>query len=261
MRNFVGTICTEFIKAKNTFAWWLVILGAAFMPLFVAFVFLSKGEYLVPQQGHNPWDDFTEMSWKGMGFMYTPLFIVLLVCLFLNIENKNNTWKHILTQPISKSGIYIGKLVTLMTFVAIFYILYIPFWISSGFLVGMVNSELQLTSHIPDYGLLFSLCFHSFIASLGILSLHFLISLRVKNMIIPIAFAVVCCIIWVVMFQGRATEIIYFPYAYHYSSVSLPDWIPLKMFGMFPEHEFYSLGYFIAFTGIGYWDFTRNFRG
>lgn len=261
MKNLIKNIITEFIKSKNTFAWWLVILGAAFMPAFVSFVFLSKWKHLVPQQGHNPWDDFTEMSWKGMGFIYTPFFIVLLTCLFFNIEHKSNTWKHIFTLPILKSSIYINKLLTLIIFIAIFYVLYIPIWIGCGFAVGLIKPQLQLTTHSPDYVSLFSLCFHSFISSLGILAIHFWLSIRFKNMIIPIGIAVLGCIIWIALYQGRAEQITYFPYAYNYSTVSPPLWLNLKKFGIFPQHEIFSLLYFAIFTSLSYRYFIKTFKG
>ncbi len=261
MQNLIKNVSTEFIKSKKTFAWWLVIIGAGFMPAFVSFVFLSKWKHLVPQQGHNPWEDFTEMSWKGMGFLYTPFFIVLLTCLFFNIEHKNNTWKHIFTLPILKSSIYLNKLLTLLIFIAIFYILYIPIWIGCGFTVGLIKPQLQLTTHSPDYVSLLSLCFHSFIASLGILAIHFWLSIRFKNMIIPIAIAVVCSVVWIAMYQGRVEEITYFPYSYHYSTINPPEWVKLKMFGIFPQHEMFSILYFVIFTGLSYRYFVRTFKG
>lgn len=261
MQYLLKNISTEFIKSKKTFAWWLIILGAGFMPAFVSFVFLSKWKHLVPGQGHNPWDDFTEMSWKGMGFLYTPFFVVLLICLFFNIEHKNNTWKHIFTLPVSKRSIYFNKLFTLLIFIALFYILYIPIWIGFGFIVGLIKPELQLTTHSPDYISLLSLCFHSFIASLGILAIHFWLSIRFKNMIIPIGIAVLGGIIWVALYQGRAEQITYFPYAYNYSTVSPPNWVTPKMFGVFPQHEIFSILYFIIFSVLSYRYFIRTFKG
>ena len=201
MNNFRYALSTEFIKSKNTFAWWLVFLGAGFMPFFVSFVFLTKWEHLIPQNGQNPWGDFTEMSWKGMGFLYTPFFIVLLICLYLNIEHKNNTWKHIFTLPVSKTSIYFEKLLTVLIFIAIFYGLYIPIWIICGYLVGLIRPQLLLSTHSPDYSSLFGLCFHSYVSSLGILAIHFWLSIRFKNMVIPVAIAVICSIIWVALYQ------------------------------------------------------------
>jgi hypothetical protein len=261
MQNFIQNISTEFIKSKKTFAWWLVILGASFMPAFVSFIFLSKWQLLIPQHGHNLWEDFAEMSWKGMGFLYSPLFVVLLTCLFLNIEHKNNTWKHMLTLPISKHFIYLNKLLTILIFIAIFYILYIPIWIGFGFAVGVIKPQLQLITHSPDYITLLNLCFHSFISSLGIFAIHFWLSIRFKNMIIPIAIAVVCCIIWVALYQGRVEEITFFPYAYNYSTVNPPNWVKPKMFGIFPQHEMFSLLYFAIITSLSYQDFVKNFKG
>jgi len=261
MQHLFQNISTEFIKIKKTFAIWLVIGGACFMPLFVSFVFLSKWKWLIPKPGHNPWDDFSEMTWKGTAFMYLTFFVVLLICLSLNIEHKNNTWKHIFTLPVAKGNIYINKLLTLLVFMALFYIIYIPVWIGSGFLVGVIKPQLQLTTHDPGYLSLMNTCFHSFIASLGIFAIHFWLSIRFKNMIIPIAIAVVCCIVWVFLYQGRAKEIVYFPYAFNYSTINPPDWIKPRMFGVLPEHEIISLAYFICLTVLSYRDFVKNFYG
>ncbi|MBX3254479.1 MAG: ABC transporter permease [Chitinophagaceae bacterium] len=261
MQNIIKVISTEFLKSKKTFAWWLVILGAGFMPAFVSFVFLSKWKHLVPQQGHNPWEDFTEMSSKGLGFLYMPFFVVLLTCLFLNIEHKNNTWKHVFTLPVSKNYVYFSKLTALLLFIIMFYILYIPIWIGCGFMVGLIKPELQLTTYVPDYLLLLSICFHSFIASLGIVAIHFWLSLRFKNMIIPIGIAVLCGIIWVALYQGRSEQINYFPYSYNYSTVNPPNWITLKMFGVFPQHELFSILYFIIFSILSHRYFMRSFKG
>jgi len=150
---------------------------------------------------------------------------------------------------------------TLLIFIALFYILYIPIWIGCGFAVGLIKPQLQLTTHSPDYISLLSLCFHSFIASLGLLAIHFWLSIRFKNMIIPIAIAVLGSIIWIALYQGRVEEITYFPYSYHYSTVSPPAWVKLKMFGIFPQHEMFSLLYFVIFTSFSCRYFIKTFKG
>ncbi|MGH2642563.1 MAG: ABC transporter permease [Chitinophagaceae bacterium] len=261
MRDLLKNASTEFIKAKRTFAWWLVIVGAGFMPAFVSFVFLSKWKRLIPQQGHNPWDYFIGMSWKGMGFFYTQFFVVLLICLFFNIEHKNNTWKHIFTLPVSKTTIYFNKLFTLLIFIALFYIFYIPILIGCGYAVGFIEPALQLKTHSPDYLSLLSLCLHSFIALLGIFAIHFWLSIRFKNMIIPIGIAVLGGIIWVALFQGKAEQIIYFPYAYNYLTVNTPDWVTPKKYSIFPQYEIVSLLYFTIFTILSYRYFVKTFKG
>jgi hypothetical protein len=144
---------------------------------------------------------------------------------------------------------------------ALFYMLYIPVWIGCGFFVGFIKPQLQLTTHSPDFLSLMSKCFHAYIASLGIFAIHFWLSIRFKNMIIPIAIAVVCCIIWIFLYQGRIEGIVYFPYAFNYSTVSPPDWVKPRMVGIFPEHEIISLAYFICLTALSYRDFVKNFYG
>ncbi len=80
-------------------------------------------------------------------------------------------------------------------------------------------------------------------------------------MIIPIGFAVFCSIVMVALFQGSVEEVKYFPYAYHYLSISTPPFFHENKWGPLPEHEWYSLGFFFVFLLLGYWDFTRKFAG
>ena len=80
-------------------------------------------------------------------------------------------------------------------------------------------------------------------------------------MIIPIAIAVVCSIVWIAMYQGRVEEITYFPYAYNYSTVNPPYWVKQKMFGIFPQHEMLSVFYFIIFSALSYRYFIKTFKG
>lgn len=261
MAKFWPSLLTEFIKIRNSFARWLILLGGFIMPAFVAFVVLTKWKHIAREAGDNPWRLFAEMSWKGMSFFYSVFFIVLLTCLYFNIEYKNNTWKHIFTLPIGKRQIYLNKVLSMMVFVVCYYLLFIPFWIMMGYLLGAIKPPLHFIGHAPDYILLFSNCYHSLIASLSIIGIHIWLSIRFKNMIIPIAVAVFGSIVMVALFQGAAMEIKYFPYAYHYLSVATPYFFHEYTWGSLPEHEWYSLGFFILFCSLGYWDFTRNFAG
>jgi len=261
MTRFWPSFLTEIIKIKNSFAKWLILLGAFIMPAFVAFVALNKWKLLVKEIHDNPWALFSEMSWKGMAFFYSVFFIVLLVCLYFNIEYKNNTWKHVFTLPIKKGQLYINKLLAVVVFVVCYYILFVPFWIIIGYLLGAIRPQLQLITHMPDLELLFSNCFHSVISSLSIIAIHIWLSIRFKNMIIPIGFAVFCSIVMVALFQGSSEEVRYFPYAYHYLSISTPPFFHESKWGPLPQHEWYSLGFFFVFTMLGYWDFTRKFSG
>ncbi len=260
MAPIYASFTTEWIKSKNSFAKWLILSGALFMPAFVAFVFVSKWKHLIPKNGENQWHELTEMTWKGMAFLYSGFFIALLTCLLFNIEYKNNTWKHLFTLPISRTQLYANKLITLLLFLACFYLLFIPVWVVAGYVTSWIRPQLEMARHSPNYGEFLRLCAHSYISSLSIVALHFWLSIRFKNMIIPLAVTVIGSIVWIALFQGKAGEIVYFPYAYPYLTVNPPMFLQEAKWGVFPEHEVYSLCYFVLLSVLSYWDFLKKFK-
>ena len=58
MTGFWPSFLVEIIKIKNSFAKWLILLGASLMPAFVAFVALNKWKQLVKEIHDNPWPLF-----------------------------------------------------------------------------------------------------------------------------------------------------------------------------------------------------------
>jgi len=170
---FLNTLSTEFIKTKNTFAVWLTILSAGFLPAFMFLVYLQHSAYLIPKPGENPWAAFFFMSWKGMAFMVSTFFIVLISCLIMNVEHKANGWKHLLTLPISKTKVYIQKMAIVMVFVVGFYLLYTAMLILSGLFVRLIKPKLGLSSSMPDFYHFFILVLKSLVSSLSILAIFF----------------------------------------------------------------------------------------
>jgi lantibiotic transport system permease protein len=252
-------IKAELIKTKNSFTYLLIIIAAVFMPVATLYIFTSKWKLFVPANGQNPWIRFSEISWNPLGLLFIIFFVVLLICLLFNIEHKNNTWKHLFSLPVSKSTLYFIKLLTLFILVICFYVIFCFSLILSGYFAGVIQPKLQFTSHIPGYKTLLETCQHSFISSLGIIGIHFWLSIQFKNMIIPISFVVVCFVCLLLLLEGNADEIRYFPYAYNYFSVKTP-FVKLRQIGFLREHEIYSIIYFIIFTGFSYMDFTKKFN-
>lgn len=260
MNHFIGSLSTEFIKIRNSFAFWLLLLGAGFMPGLVFFVVMTKWKNFIPKTGENTWTAYTEISWKGMAFLYTNFWVVLLMCLVLNIEHKSIAWKHLFTLPVKRSSLYLYKYLTLLILFASLYGLFIPFWLVSGNLLGILHPELKMLSTKPDYLYLLSTCFHSFVATLGVFAIHFWMSIRFKNMIIPIGFAIVSGIVFVALFQGRAPELVYYPYSYNYLTVNPQQFVSNNQIGVFAIHEIFSLLYFAVFSLLSYVDFVNWFK-
>ena len=247
---------TEIIKSKHTFALWLAVLGAAFIPAVMFLIYLNRWESFVPKAGANPWAEFFGAAWNVVSFIFIPFFVVLLCTLVIGIEHKSNTWKQLFTLPVSKGTVYLSKLLIIISLTIACYVLFIGFLLVSGTVLGLFRSGLGFLSHTPDLLPVLKTGFKSFVSVLGILGIHYWLSIRLKNMILPIGIGLVG-IVTATILVNFWKNIVYYPYAFTIISTS-PMFKPT---GFFADSEWYSLICFLIFSGLGYLDFRRFYRG
>ncbi len=247
---------TEIIKSKHTFALWLAVLGAAFIPAVMFLIYLNRWESFVPKAGANPWAEFFGAAWNVVSFIFIPFFVVLLCTLVMGIEHKSNTWKQLFTLPVSKGTVYLSKLLIVISLAITCYILFIGFLLVSGTVLGLFKPKLGFLSHMPGLLPVLKIGFKSFVSVLGILGIHYWLSIRLKNMILPIGIGLVGIVTATILFS-RWAHVVYYPYAFTILSAS-----PLqKPTGFFAASELYSIICFLVFVGLGYLDFRRFYRG
>jgi len=252
---------TELIKSKNTLAVWLVGLGAAFVPFLFFLIYLNRWEKFIPKAGENPWGIFFTNCLNTASFILIPFFIMLLSSLIVNIEHKSNAWKHLLTLPVSKSTLYLNKLGVIIGLTLVCYGLFVVFTLVAASLLGVLKPKLAFLSHVPDVAQFLRISFKSFVSSLGVLAIHYWLSLRFKNIFVSIGIGLVCIITATVLF-GRWEYIVYVPYAYT-ALTAVPAMIPktYAISSFFHFHELGSLLYFLVIGLAGYLDFIRFYRG
>ncbi len=252
---FTRSLSNEFLKLKRTFAFWLTIISAFFIPCIYLLVYLFKTEAMIPAEGVNPWGNFIGYQIRAIVPFLLPMFIILVTSLIIQVEHKSNAVKHLFTLPVPKWSIYFGKLTIVITSIffafALFYVVVILF----GYLVGTIHPELKLTEFTPEYTKSIKVVFRAFIAALGMVSLQFWLSFRIKNFIIPLGIGMVMMITGLVVYRG--SEAIYFPYAYNMLSLFPAD-KDIESMLWFPTVSMYSIGYFLLFTIIGYIDIKRK---
>lgn len=246
----------EFKKLKSTFAFWLTIISALFIPIIYLIYYLLKYKSLIPDEGVNPWDKFLVNQIRGAAPLLVPLFIVLVTSLIVQIEHKSSSIKHLFALPVPKWSIYFGKLTAVIFTIATAYILFFTFMIIVGYTVGIIHSDLKMLSFKPDFSEAIKLLFRSYIATLGIVGLQFWLSFRIRNFIIPLGIGMVLIVTGLIIY--RAPEAIYFPYGYNMLSL-FPIAVDNDMGNMlwFPTVSLYSIGYFILFSILGYVDIKR----
>ncbi|MCU0352245.1 MAG: ABC transporter permease [Cytophagales bacterium] len=247
---------TELIKSKNTFALWLVVLGAAFVPFLMFLIYMNKWENFLPKPGENPWNQFFIANWQVVSFIFIPFFIVLLCALVIGIEHKSNSWKHLFTLPVSKFSVYTSKLSVVLSLVLFCYLLFVLFLFMSGTLLGILRPKLAFLSHTPNVAGLLQFAGKSLVATLGMVAVHFWLSIRLRNLIQSVGIGLVCIVTATILFQ-RWENAVYFPYTYTMYTLTGDK----ESLHSLSKHEMYSLAYFVVVIGLGYVDFSRFYRG
>lgn len=262
MNTTLAVFRTELIKSKNTLALWLVVLGAAFVPFLFFLIYINRWEKFVPKPGANPWLSFVDINFRTGSFLLIPSFIVLLCSLVVNIEHKSNAWKHLLTLPVAKGTIYLNKLLIITGLTLLCYGFFLVFMMLSAVLLGTLQSKLGFLDHAPGWGQLAKLSTKSFVSTLGILAIHYWLSLRFKNIFVSIGIGLLC-IITATILLGRWEHVVFVPYAYTaltaVSPIAAPQWNVGPYFLTY--HELFSLGYFGLVSLGSYLDFTRFYKG
>lgn len=262
MKDFILCFSSELRKIKNSFALWLVITGAAFIPFFLVVNYIYDWEEYIPAEGVNPWNEYLRNGFNSIHFIFLPLLIVLLVTLLLNIEYKSNAWKQIFVQPVSKTRIFATKYLVVIILILLFYLLTVVFLLSGGVLLSLLKSRFNFSIYSPSYYYnsvrsgIASYIARSFISSLGIIAIHFWLGFRFKNLFVNIGIGLAGLIIAVSMVIGNWDSVIYMPYAF---PVLMCNFTPVSH-AFLSVFQINSLVFSFLVTILSYADFVRLFR-
>jgi hypothetical protein len=176
--------------------------------------------------------------------------------MFMNIEHKYNAWKYMLTLPQKKTTIYFNKLSLNLLLLALLFMLTLVFFFLSGLFLSWRYPAMGFLYYRPDYSSIFHLAFRSLISFLGILAIHFWLSIRIKNMFVNIGIGLLCIFVSIMLFRKMEQVI-----AYPYEDGLLTVFYTYPNQGFLAKNELYSLFYFFLITGAGYYDFLKRFKG
>ena len=266
MKELFVVYRTELIKIKNSFALWLVILGALFIPaFFVGTIFYHWKDYIhyLTIENPNPWNEYSRKLFNGVHFTFLPLLIVLLISLLFNIEHKSNTWKHVFVLPISKVKIFIAKYLALLTLLVLLYCLLFIFYLAGGYLLGLWKSEFGFLNYSPSYAYenvqtnIIAYISRSFLTVLAVVAIHFWLSYRVKNLFSTIGIGLGGVVLTIGMYISHWDSLIYMPYG-----------LPILMCNFTPQLNHFltdfqanSLIYFVLVFIASFFDFVKFFKG
>lgn len=210
--TFLLNVKAEFLKVKNSAAFWLTISGAAFIPIINVFKCLARPEYFSPKVRINPWGVLLDYNWQIAAGFFLIMYILLVSSLIVQIEYRNGTWKQVYTSPRSYADIFFSKFFVLHSLVVICFALFNLFIISSGLFISSINKEYSFALGQVQWQSIFTITAKMYCSILALLTIQYFLSLQFRNFIAPLGIGLA---LFTTGFMIRQWEhISYYPYLY-----------------------------------------------
>ena len=177
---------SEILKLRRTLSIYLCVLAAVFGPLMSFLEHLEPDEKLAK---NLPWIQHFMEGREPVCIALLPFYIILVCALLMQIENRDKTWKQVLSSPQRKFNIFFGKFLVLQMMVLLFLICYNFFTALTGVAIEMMDpaiygGKLELSRII-------TVNLQTWILSLGLSAIQFWLSLRFRNFVAPLAIGLV----------------------------------------------------------------------
>lgn len=186
MRSLYISYFSEFYKSRKTLAFWAAIILPVLICGLIAFGFYSGSEKLLKLNypGLALWGTYSGAALNVMGMLILPFYVMFMAFSVNNIEHKNDTWKTLFTQPLNKFSIYAAKYLYALTLLFICLFLFAALTFATGHLLQLLVPKYTFNDYNPIV-LLAKFYSKLFLASLGILSLQFILSLIWSDFLKP----------------------------------------------------------------------------
>ena len=257
--SYTISLRTEILKTKRSAALWVCFLGSGFIPAIFTLAYCFNPKGAMPKLQSHPWESHFSQGWQAFSAFLLPLFVIIVCSMIVQIEYRNNTWKQVFASPQSIGNIFFSKYSTILLMILFLFIMFNFFMIGGAILANLVHEKYTFLSSALPYELILKLNLKSFVSLLGIISIQYWLSLRIKNFIVPIAIGL-GLLITALVIQGWQ-HIYKMPYAFPFLTFFsvAKDGLTGRLL---LNHELNSIGYFIFFTVLAFLDMRyRKERG
>lgn len=188
---FIRSFSSEWLKTRRTAASWMVIAGSLLIPAIMLLARFINHERLL-QESVSPtmWNDLISGCWQFMAIFLLPMGVILATSLITQNEFRNNTWKQLHTTPQHLAVIFVAKLSVILVMLVQFFVLYNIGIYLAGIIPGLFYNDVHWP--VQDYPLQEVLMLNAkyFACCLPIVALQFLVSLLVRNFLIPLGIGI-----------------------------------------------------------------------
>jgi lantibiotic transport system permease protein len=243
--TFLNSFLSEWLKRRRSSATWLTLFGGLFVPIIMLISRLIRhNNTILLNASEGVWRTIYNDIWQYMAFFLLPIGITLAASLIAQIEFRNNTWKQTLTTPQSFSTIFWAKYLVVLLMLVQFFILLNIGIVAAVLVPAMVYSDVPFPKETYPFWDFCNGNMKFFVCTLPILALQYLLSLHIKNFIIPIVVGfglTIAALIGMNWEHGHWIPYTYAPLQFMGDKVKLQ----VNLYA-------WAVGYFIFFTLINY---------
>lgn len=245
----------ELIKNKRSAAFWLCLIGSAFIPVIFFLGYIIRPDLNYQRLAAEPWQAHFGRGWQNFSAFLLPMFVILTCSLIPQVEYKNNTWKQVFASPLSIGDIFFSKYLSIIAMVFFLFVMFNIFMLLAGVSANLFYSKYTFLHKAVDWSALIRLNIRSFISLLAIISIQYWLSLRFRNFIVPIGIGLCLLVTALILIQWEHINKV--PYAF-----SLLSFSGAGNTGFLAKHEVYSIFYFLVFSLLAFADMRfRKERG
>lgn len=243
--TFINSFLSEWLKRRRSSAVWLTLFGGLFVPIIMLVSRLIRHKStILTNASEGVWNKTYNEIWQYMAYFLLPMGITLAASLIAQIEYRNNTWKQTLTTPQSLSTIFWAKYLVVFLMLLQFFILLNVGIVLTVLVPALVYSDVPFPKETYPFFVFLKGNAKFFVSILPILALQYLLSLHIRNFIIPIVIGfglTIAALIGINWEHGHWIPYTYAPYQF------LGD----KVNGKF-NPQYWAIAYFSIFTFINF---------
>jgi bacitracin transport system permease protein len=207
------TFKSEITKTKRTFAFWITLLGPAVAPFIYLLIYFFKWKAFIPEAGANIWNGFISNNMSLSSGLFMPMIVIMIVALDMNIEYKSDSFKKLFVLPVSKEELFLGKVMLLIYQILFSLVVLFILVLFFGLILGITRPELGFLTQSIDLFYFIQCLAKLMISLLAIVAIQLFLSIISNNIIVSIAFGVMCIFSTLVIVQGWSYAI-YEPYSF-----------------------------------------------
>ena len=210
--DFTKNTWAEFFKLKRSAAFWLTVVGAAFVPIINFIKCVARPDVFVPMFHKSGWNGFIDDNWSIAASFLLIMYVILVTGLVTQLEFRNNTWKQVYACPRSFADIFFSKLIVILALILLCFLLFNLFIVLSAWSINWVRPGYDFFSQGIPFMKMAAVSGKIYLSILAMVSIQYLLSLRFRNIIVPIGTGLALLITGFIIRNWEHID--YYPYMY-----------------------------------------------